>query len=462
MWESNHLLQPNFLSLNVVKLRGINPLQLLRNNKIHAKELLLDSGTLRMHSRPAIDSIQVPLSKSKISGIDIRHITLRNIKTELKTDSLVKMEAVISLSFGAFVVTTPDKILESIKSGFRYLQGSVKHVVIKKDRGFYTLRANQIDVNSVAQSISVDSVLIVPNYGKYEFARALGQQTDRADVSINKITFHGMDFKKLLDTAVSVHKISVHQALLYVFRDKRMPDGNRSVKQLPMAALKKLPFPITIDSIVLDNSRITIEEFSQEGFRPGYVTFQNLSATLVGLGNRYNRIGTNSALLHANAKMMGSGLIRAVFHFPLDERQAYTAQGVLSNLPLKDLNPILENTAQIRIESGTLQELLFNFSYNDQRSDGHIEIKYDGLHMTRLNAGREKSTNFFQTFLLNAFVKNKKNTSTALAKRSGKIEVQRNPHRSIFQYWWSSVQSGLKDSVMGKPEKSPKNSRRSR
>ncbi len=448
-WQSSQTLYPHTIVLKVIRLQGISPFELFYNHKIQARELLLDSGIISYNSVPKIDSIKVPLTKSY--GVAIQHITLRNVKTELKGDSLVKMEAMLSVSFGAINITTPDNILASLKSSFRYVNGSAKQILIKKDSGFYTIRTDQITINSDTRAIAIDSFVLIPNYGKYEFAKAMGKQTDRVDLSIDKIDVNGLNFPGLLDSTISIHKISVHTAKLHAFRDKRIPDRNTSIRAMPMTTLKKLPFGINIDSIAIDNSMITVEELSVGGFRPGHINFQELSAVFVGLSNRYDVKKPKYARLNASAKIMGSGLIKAAFHFPLDESLTYSASGVVSGLPLRDLNPILENSAQIRIESGTLNELRFNFNYTDIRSKGSIEIKYEELNLTRLNFDRDKSTNFFKTFLLNAFVKNSKDKSTAQAKRMGIIDMQRDRHQFIFGYWWKSLQSGLKYSVLGKP-----------
>ncbi len=449
-WQANHTLYPHTIVLKFVRLQGISPFQLFYNHKIQASELLLDSGIVSYNSVPVIDSIKVPLAKSY--GVEIQHITIRNVKTIVKSDSLLKMEAILSTSFGPINITSPDNTVASLKSSLQYLNGSAKQLLIKKDGGFYTIRVARLNFNSQTQTIAIDSFVLIPNYGKYEFANELGEQTDRVDLGIDKIAVTGLNFAGLLDSTISIHKISVHTAILHVFRDKRIPDRNKSIIEMPMTALKKLPFGIRIDSIAIDNSKITVEELSPGGFRPGYINFQELSAVMAGLSNRYKIKTPKYAQLTASAKIMGSGQINAAFLFPLDESPTYLASGVVSALHLRNLNSILENTVQIRIESGMLNELRFNFNYTDINSKGGIEIKYEDLNMTRLNFDSRKSTNFLKTLLLNAFVKNSKDKSTSRAKRIGVIDVQRDPHHFIFNYWWKSLQSGLKYSVLGKPD----------
>ena len=67
---------------------------------------------------------------------------------------------------------------------------------------------------------------------------------------------------------------------------------------------------------------------------------------------------------------MGNGLIQASFSLPLDGKTQYHAKGKISQMALRHLNPVLENLAFIRIESGRLNDLNFDFDYNDKSSKG--------------------------------------------------------------------------------------------
>jgi len=171
------------------------------------------------------------------------------------------------------------------------------------------------------------------------------------------------------------------------------------------------------------------------------------------LSNRYYENKPTYSQLDAKANIMGNGRISASFRFPLDGSPLYSAKGSVSNMPLTDLNPILENSAQIRIESGILNELYFNFNYTDYKSVGTIEINYNDLQLTKLNSDKEKSVDRLNTVLINAFLKKTKDETTEQRKRMGIIDQDRDRHRFVFNLWWKSIQSGLKSSVLGNDKK---------
>jgi len=174
---------------------------------------------------------------------------------------------------------------------------------------------------------------------------------------------------------------------------------------------------------------------------------------MTGLSNRYYNNKPKYSQLDASAMIMGDGLITASFRFPLDGSSLYSAKGKVEKLSLPELNPMMENSAQVRIESGGLNELFFNFNYTDFKSDGTVEINYEELKLTKLNPDKEKSVDHLKTVLINAFLKKTKDETTEQRKRMGTIEADRDRRRFIFHFWWKSLQSGLKSSVLGSEKK---------
>ena len=154
-------------------------------------------------------------------------------------------------------------------------------------------------------------------------------------------------------------------------------------KPLPIAAIKQFDFGIEVDTLQIKNSRVTYEEFPPDGFKSGKIIFEDLQATLVNLSNKAYQ-NKHDATLEASAKIMGKGLIQASFILPLDEKKQYHAKGTIGRMSLLHLNPALENLAFIRIESGRLNALNFDFGYNDKFSKGTLTINYQDLKITGL------------------------------------------------------------------------------
>ncbi len=433
--------------INLVKLRGISLFELLINRKLHAKELLIDSGSVSI-----VQSQQKETTKSgspkKIFPFEIENIIIRNVFFQFAQDSTTQLEAVVDLEYGALKIDSASTIQTTTKFAFHHLIGNLSKIKVKNSKGLYTSEVDMINFNSLDNSLTIDSLKLIPKYGKYEFAHVHEKQVSRLNLSVQNIGISGLKFNALFDSLISIQKINIHGANLHSFRDKRVEFKNGYI-DMPMKSLEKLSLALEIDSILIDNTKITVEEFSEEAILPGKISFINLSATMTRLTNRYYANKPKYSQLDAKANIMGAGLITASFRFPLDGSPLYSAKGKVIDMPLTDLNPILENSAKIRVESGDLNSLYFNFNYTDYKSDGTIEINYNDLQLASLNSDKEKSINKFNTLLINAFLKKTKDETTEQRKRIGIIEQERDRHRFIFNLWWKSIQSGLKSSVLG-------------
>ena len=449
VWQSPNQHYPHQVKVGSCKLEGIGLFQLIFHKKIYIEKLLLDSGMISYNQLLKEKETQSP--KKKEYPVEIENIIVSNFYGEIKRDSITKIHALVNASTGTFVST--DKFLEAFRSDFSYLKGSIRDLNTKDDRGFYDTHVGKIQFDSWAQWLQIDSLTLIPQHTKYEFAKKWGQQIDRMNLSIQKIEISRFDYLKLFDSLFSVGKITVTDADFLSFRDKRIPVGIEPSVPMPMASLAKLPFAIAIDSIAIADSKVTVEEFAPNGFQSGHINFQQLTALMTGIDNRYDSTKPRHSKLIASGNLMGTGLVKATFSFPLDGSADYHTTGSLSTFQLADLNPMLENIAQLRIEKGHLNEVNFNFLYNDLNSVGTLEINYKDLKMEVLKANKEKSENYFKTWLVNALVMKTKDKSVEHAKRIGIIKQNRDRKRFIFNIWWLSIRSGLKSSFEGKSAK---------
>ena len=118
----------------------------------------------------------------------------------------------------------------------------------------------------------------------------------------------------------------------------------------------------------------------------------------------------------------------------------------ISEMPFAELNQALINAAELRIESGYLNRLAFNFNYTDFSSVGKIEINYKDLKLIGLK--KDKGINGLKTLLLNVFIKNDKTRLLPKAERTGTINIERDRKKFIFNFWWKSILDGLKSSIL--------------
>ncbi|HEX6222793.1 MAG TPA: DUF748 domain-containing protein [Chryseolinea sp.] len=443
-----------YLKNAVVKNIGLY--DILVNKELTIKEVMLTDGGVDVRQKKTKTKPSVKKTGSKLKKISIGRIVIQNIKATLGEDSLKQYSGLINLTL-TNVQSSDTASISSLRAySVRNIQATIDKVLIKSGSGFYETRIGTVMVETKENKLRLDSLTLIPKYSKYKFSRVAGKQTDRVNAFVRSIEITGVQFDQINDSIFIASKIVIVSPEVYSFRDKRMTFKEQKNKPLPIAALKEFNFDVEIDSIQIKDSKITYEEFPEEGFESGKIVFEDLQATMANVSNKHYANKPPYATLEATSKIMGKGAIHASFRLPLEEERPYHAKGNISRLPLHHLNPALENLAFIKIESGTLNDLNFDFEYNDKASNGTLTINYEDLKITGLKKEKSPDENDFKTFLINTIVKNDKDKDVPLDKRTGVIEFERDRKRQIFNFWWKSLLSGIKTSVLNSDKASEK------
>lgn len=235
------------------------------------------------------------------------------------------------------------------------------------------------------------------------------------------------------------------QFYLKVFRDKRQPFVKKN-KLLPIAQLRELPFKLTIDSLKIRKSYASYEEFAEGSAEAGSVYFDNLYASLYNINNTSK---TGSTKLQAKATLFGKGNVEIFVDFPLETSKRSTILGSVGNFSMPEINSMLTPSTNIKVQSGEMEKLSFNFSFNAVRSDGEIELNYHDLKLVIFKEGEENEDDpekdNLKTFIMNTFIfRTNMDEDLPEEKRTGTISYLRDNNRSIFNFWIKSVVSGIK------------------
>jgi hypothetical protein len=438
---------PHYAQIEKISLKGISLFDLLVHKKLKVHEILIDSGRIRYNTK--IKFLQSnDSSRGFFSRLEFEGFTIKNLKAKIISDSLIQQSGLINITVSGIQVRDTTKNSSVHPLTFKKLQGDIRDLKFYDSDGLYLTKIAKVKADMNNRQLSIDSIILVPLHSKFKFAKMAKKQIDRVNVFISKVGITGLNFNELLSCKFIASKIDIYPSEVYAFRDKRVPFREKKHKPLPMEALRKLDMDVEVDSIQLQRSKVTYEEFPPEGFRSGKVIFEDLKATMSNISNRsyYNK--SKYSTLVASSKLLGKGLIQVTFLLPIQKKLSYQAKGSISNFHLHHLNPILENLAFMRIESGKLDEMKFHFNYDDRYSSGALTINYQDLKITGLKKEKNKMISELKTFLLNTVLRNDKDKSVPIENRTGTITFERDRRRQVFNFWWKSLYSGIKNSVL--------------
>jgi hypothetical protein len=447
---------PHHLVVKQIRLEGIGVYQLLTNKKLHIHKILLDVGEFQFNRSLKNNKSNLGERKVDVQGITVDRIVLKDVFTTISEDSVDQYQGMVNLSLENVGLKDVNSAREITSYAMESCTALVTHITIPGQGEMYTTRIARLYLNSADREVEIDSVVIIPKYSKFRFARKIGRQVSRMNVLVPKITIHELSFSEIKDSVFRAATIEIKSAKLSVYRDKRFPFLKKETTPLPIAMIRAFKFGIAVDSIKLIDADITYEEFPEKGYHSGQITFKKLNASLAHLTNRDHFPDREQATLKATSYLMGKGLIKAEFSLPYTKAQIYNAKGSLGNLALYRLNPMLENIAFMSVTSGKLNELSFNFDYTDLKSKGSVLINYEDLKINSLTKEKDSEKNEFMSFVVNTILKKDKNEDLDKGRRVGTVDFERDRRRAIFHYWWHSVLTGIKSTALDSPKKKEK------
>jgi hypothetical protein len=151
---------------------------------------------------------------------------------------------------------------------------------------------------------------------------------------------------------------------------------------------------------------------------------------------------------------MNKGNLNANIKVDLNKDNQYQhISGSLSSMSLKALNPTFLPLVFIEFESGQLNKLHFDYYLNEVESKGSSHFYYQDLKVIIKNRKifkRPKVLSKIETFLANTFLFRNDNPRNGNFKE-GKIAFKRDPSKSVFNYWWKSLFSGMTYTLVNNP-----------
>jgi hypothetical protein len=289
--------------------------------------------------------------------------------------------------------------------------------------------------------LQIEDLAIKTIYSKTELSKVISKERDHMDAEMPMITLKDFHFD-VLDTTfqVSASDFIVDNPVLKVYRDKLVRDDT-SIKPLYSKLIRNIPFPLTIDSLHINNALITYEEKVLAGQAAGAIHFSNLNAAIGNVSNTYAK-GEKKTTIQINSIFMDESPLKIDWSFDVnDPRDTFQIQGELDALNATKMNSFTKASLNVQLE-GKVKKTYFNINGNDDNSTVDLRISYDNFKVEILN--KENNRSWLLSAVANIFVR--KNTDSRESTfKEGKATAERNKDKSFFNYLWINIQEGLKD-----------------
>lgn len=262
-----------------------------------------------------------------------------------------------------------------------------------------------------------------------------------------------LDSLQLIDYTFSLHeqgalqarKLRLKEVDAQIYRDKLIKDDPHD-KKLYSRMLRELGFKLQLDTLQIEDASITYEEVQENTEKTGKVFFTNLNA--LGTAIRNTDLKSSSfpeTQIHITSQFMGEAPLTVDWNFKInDPRDHFRITGRGKGISAKAINNFFIPGMNMEAEGDPIRTLYFDFYGDQDTASGDFQMVYDNLKINVLKKnGREKNNIF--TAIANLFVSHKK---TANDKPVKVEDVERDKKRSFWNYLWTSVFTGLKQTML--------------
>lgn len=411
----------------------INKMKLLKPELFYSNHE--DTTTLQNNTS---NSLKLIINKIEITDA---HITILSSDSE---DTLMNSLLDITLwklSFGDSLGKFQYK-----EFGLDRVAFTIQEAVYQLPNKLYRMQIGNAKFDTNDSLFTLKKLELVTNYSQYGIGEFTKTQQSWLHLTFSDLAINQIDLHRLTAyTTMRFNSLKIGYFNALAFKDRRLPFPEKPDNKLPMAIIDKLPFKLHCDSMNIADGHIEYTDRAPNSTDEGKFFFDDVRVHAENLSNSMDLI-YGKTTMHATAKVMGQTLLEADFLFPnVRYQQPYTASGHLNPVSFKYFNGILLQSASAKLNDGKLKKLWFNFTYDNDASNGSMIFEYEGLDIALIDR-KEMDKKELPSFFANAIIK----TDNVRGKKDfkeGKISFERDKKKDIFNYWWKSLMSGLVSTV---------------
>jgi hypothetical protein len=444
--------------ISFVRISGIHLLKAVFHHDYHFNRLTISEPAIvgripfPRHVTAVVLSpfnLRIDLASFEKAGLDLLN----------KSDSKAYRLKNGNLKMYNFHILKKDTLSQRIIGQFHFQSEEIQAVT---SDSIYTITGKGIIYSALSNTLEIKDFSIMPNFSDSKFMARFKYETDRIEARFKDMYIHdfpAVDYVESGSISSSYLKIGVMD--IKVYRDKRKK-FRHTIKPAFQEIIYNYHAPLKIDSIGILNGNVVYTLMVDNSKARGRITFSNIRASIYKVTNdSAYKVKEDFLRLKAEGMFMDKSKIKVMLKARLfDNQNTFTMSGNLSDLELKAINPMLENSAFVVVTAGKIDTMSFNFAANNAKANGKMRLLYHGLAVTVVNMETGDSSGIKQKLI--TFIANRKlidaNPLPGKEIREGIIDHERDPEKFLFSYCFRSMFSGIRTTLLKNPkeEKKPK------
>jgi len=314
----------------------------------------------------------------------------------------------------------------------------------------YVTELKAIGYNFSTNTLTLDSLQIVPRYPDAEFFKKAQFQTDQIHLFGERMVGNNFRFTSFLNTGdIHLGSLDIYGLDARLFRNKNYPTNPADYKKMPQEMMLDVNKPFLIDSIRTHDAEIHYKEVVEKAKDPGYIFFDQFNLSLYNLTNIPERLATDS-ILRANlkARVMGkTNLNLNLFVDITSPTREFWFSGYTESIEFTALNPVTQNLVGVDMQGGEGRVLIPLIKGDSSHTSGRVVFLYKKLKVGLYNREKARSTTGLARGMANILLNDifiRSNNPTFLRKpKTGVVYSDRVTQKSFVFYVWKSILSGM-------------------
>ncbi len=296
--------------------------------------------------------------------------------------------------------------------------------------------------------LKLDTLTFGPRATDQGWLARATKRRSRIKLNLGHLAIDGTLLRRALGERIELQRIAVGSMTLDVLADRRAEKSPPRPRTMWSQRLADLDWAVRVDTISLDNGTIRYGEINAGRPEVALLYFSDVKAMVTKLGNQegYGLKTAPIAVIDATAKLMGKGAVKAHIEVPQTRGIHFSSvSGSLGKFQGQELNSMLLYAAGVKLKSGRMDSVSFNFKVANGLSAGSFSSTFDSLSLEIVNRVSQKRG--LKEKLLgkvaNAAVRNSNQPGEKSYRPEVPIKYELKNSDSFWGMVWQSLKSGL-------------------
>jgi hypothetical protein len=453
--KTNSAKQDQFeLQIPSISMNGFDIDNAYRNDQYFFESILIEKPVLLLNNNSK-DSLQInpfkvnlyPHFESFANVFATKHLLVKEADLTVIKNGQKQIQEKITFYLSNFRIDDNPSagFLHAVDFSFR-----IENIKRQDAKKLYQFTIGESEYSSKNNRFTARDIRIIPNFSKEKFNTQTGYQSDYYNGKLDSVVISQPNIQRWFDKEELAGKyMSVNGLNLNIFRDKRLPFDEKRRPEMLQDMIKNLSYPVQIDSLKLIDANIRYAEQPALGDEEGEIKFSNIRVSLKPFTNmKVTGSKIPDFRLDGTATIMDSCQLKVSMNYQMNHPDnLFTASGSLSSFNMRILNPVLEPLSLVSIRTGKVDQFRFNFTADKTQATGQLLFGYNDLHISvlELKDGNTKEAKF-ASFIANSLMLRSKNPR-GKELLPDEINFQRDQKRSVLNYWWKSIFSGIRNTL---------------